>query len=119
MIAEYEAGMLDYARAVIGEHALPDLRRRFQEGARGELAPLFGTAFVDRDQRLWVSESSWPTYDGTPRRWSIFSPDGVWLGDVDAPDRLRPMDARGDVVLGVWHDDVDVPYIQLHRLTGG
>lgn len=119
MIAEYEAGMLDYARAVIGEHTLPDLRRRFQEGTYGELAPLFGTAFVDGDQRLWVSESSWPTFDGPLHRWSIFSPDGIWLGDVEAPERLRVMDARGGVVLGIWHDDLDVPYIQLHRLTGG
>ena len=90
-------------------------RRRLEEGPWGDILPLFAAALVDRDGRLWIAASTWPSRD-FPRRWSLFSEDGVWLGDVVAPERLRILDARGDTVLGVWSDELDVPYVQLHRL---
>ena len=41
---------------------------------------------------------------------------GAW-GDLEAPDRLRIVDSRGDTVLGIWSDEFDVHYVQLHRIT--
>jgi hypothetical protein len=41
----------------------------------------------------------------------------MWLGDLEAPDKLRIVDSRGDIVLGIWRDDLDVQYVQLHLLV--
>ncbi|MGH9158580.1 MAG: hypothetical protein ACRD2X_01135 [Vicinamibacteraceae bacterium] len=98
-----------------GEGAVPRYRRSFEQDRYGEQVPLFSTAFIDRDRRLWVGESTWAAA-GPPRRWSVFSSEGHWLGDVEAPDRFTLLDSRGDGVLGIWQDDLDVPYVQLHRL---
>lgn len=119
MIAEYKAGFLEWVRGFEGDAAVPRYERRFEEGAFGETVPLFSDAFVDGDQRLWVSASPWPAFPGISRHWSVFSPDGVWLGDLHAPERLRIMDSRGDTVLGVWWDEMDVQHVQLHRLGRG
>jgi len=117
MIAEYIEFNLDRVRQSEGEAAVPRSRRRYEEGTYGEAVPLFARALVDGDQRLWVSESYWPSLGGVPRVWSVFSPEGMWLGDVEAPEGVRILDIRRDLVLGVWRDQFDVPYIQVHRLT--
>jgi hypothetical protein len=118
MTAEWIEAQLAFVRQYEGDEAANARRTRFEASRRAERAPLFGPAFVDGDQRLWVSAATWPP-SGTPRTWSVFAPDGVWLGDVVAPDGVRLRDARGDTVLGIWQDELDVPWIQLHALRGG
>lgn len=114
---EYVAHFLDWAREAVGEGALAIYRRDFAAAMHGETVPLFGRAFVDADGRLWVGESNFPAFQGAPRRWSVFSDRGVWLGDVIPPDRLTLVDARGDTILGFWRDEMDVPYVQLHVMA--
>jgi hypothetical protein len=46
----------------------------------------------------------------------VFSPEGFLLGDVELPERLTPLDSRGDTLLAVWLDEFDVPHLQLRRL---
>lgn len=118
-IEEYIEANLDRVRRFEGEAAVPRYRRTYEAASYGETVPLFGAAFVDEDQRLWVSGPVWPALQGPPGEWSVFSEEGVWLGDLQAPDRLRVLDARGDVVLGVWTDEFDVPYVEVHRIAGG
>lgn len=79
---------------------------------------MLGIAFVDSEEKLWVSEPAWPSLDATPRHWSLFSKEGFWLGDVEAPGGVSIVDSRGDLVLGIWRDEFDVPYVQVHRLVG-
>ena len=117
MIEEYIEAQLDRVRRNEGEAAVPRYRRRYEEGMHGEEVPLFGRALVDGDQRLWVSEPLWPSLSGAPRLWSVFSPEGTWLGDVEAPEGVLIVDSRQDLVLGVWRNQLDVPYIQVHRLS--
>jgi hypothetical protein len=119
MIAEYENGMLEMVRRWEGEAAVPRYRRSFQDGVYGEFVPLFAQSFVDADGRLWLSESAWPLMSAPPLRWSLFSAEGAWLGDVEAPAGVTIVDSRADVVLGIWRDELDVQHVQLHRLTGG
>jgi hypothetical protein len=119
MIEEYVEAQLERVRRFEGEAAVPRNRRRYEEAHLGEHVPLFGMAFVDNGGRLWVSGSVWPSSGEPPRQWSVFSKEGVWLGDLEAPDGVRIVDSRGDLVLGIWFDEMDVPYVQLHRLIGG
>ena len=121
MKAEYKAAMLAVVRRIAGEEAARRDARRYEDATYTEIVPLFGFAFVDGDHRLWVSEWPFPvaSVQNPPRRWSVFSPEGMWLGDLEAPERLLLVDSRGDTVLGIWRDDLDVQYLQLHRLIGG
>jgi hypothetical protein len=116
MIREHIDRELERVRRFAGEEAVPAARARLEGATFGEHVPLFSKAFVDRDQRLWVAGSMWPALAGPAGVWSVFSPEGVWLGDVEAPDGLDLLDSRDDLVLGVWRDALDVPYVQLHRL---
>ncbi len=101
-----------------GEAAVDARRQQLAAGERGTHVPLFQEAFVDRDQRLWVGASSWPGLSfSPPPSWSLFDADGVWLGDLVVPPGFRPLDSRGDRVLGVWADEDDVPHVQVRRLV--
>lgn len=116
MIETWITANLDEARRNEGEAAVPRYRRLYEEGAFGDRIPLFDRAFVDGDGRLWIASSRWPEPEAAPRRWSVFAPSGTWLGDLDAPARLRIVDSRDDLVLGIWQAEGDAPYVQVHRL---
>lgn len=118
LIAAYIDAQVEARREWAGEEAASQYRQVLGEAAHGAYVPLFGAAFVDGKGRLWISMSTWPHLDAPPRRWSVFSPDGIWLGDIEAPEGLRIVDSREGVVLGIWHDELDVPHVQLHRLLG-
>lgn len=120
MVEAYIDAQLERVRSFEGEGAVTRYRRMYEEEAHfGSRVPLFERAFGDGDDRLWVAESPWPLAAGDPtRRWSVFSPEGAWLGDLEAPEGLRILDSRGDRVLGVWFDELDVPHVQVHRAGG-
>jgi hypothetical protein len=65
---------------------------------------------------LWLSSSEWPKPQAASRRWSIFAPNGTWLGDLVPVPQFRILDSRDDLVLGVWQENGDAPYVQVHRL---
>lgn len=118
MIEEWIEANLDHVRQREGEGAVPRYRSRYEDALFGEHVPFFSTAFVDADGRLWMSGPTWPSLEEAPRHWSVFSDRGFWLGDLEAPERVRIVDSRGDLVLGIWRDDLDVPHVQVHRLVG-
>ncbi len=51
-----------------------------------------------------------------PRRWTVFSRDGVWLGEVEMPARFVVMDIGEDYVAGVMRDELDVEYVHVYAL---
>ena len=116
MIEAWITENLEEVRRREGEAALPRYRRSYEEGSFGDRVPLFDRAFIDGDARLWVGSSEWPERQAAPGRWSIFAPNGTWLGDVDAPPQLRIVDCRDDLVLGIWQEEGDAPYVHVHRL---
>ena len=116
MVDAWIATNLEEVRQREGERAVPRYRQQYAEGSFGDRVPLFDRAFVDAGGRLWVGAAVWPERETAPRRWSIFGEDGVWLGDVEAPRRLRIIDSRDDLVLGVWQEEGGAPYVQVHRL---
>lgn len=116
MIEAWIAAELDLVRQREGEAAVESHRSRLAGGTHGDQVPLFEQALVDHDQRLWVGEAAWPRMDGAPLLWSVFSPDGLWLGDVTMPAGFRPLDIRGESVLGVWSNRDGVPHVQVRRM---
>ncbi|HEX8695324.1 MAG TPA: hypothetical protein VF746_23130 [Longimicrobium sp.] len=61
--------------------------------------PAHGRMLVDAEGSLWVLETK---ADDDPRfRWSVFDPDGVWLGTVEVPAGFRVLEVGADYVLGV------------------
>jgi hypothetical protein len=116
VIERYEEAELERERRRNGEQGAARLRRMFSdETTYRKHIPLFQSAFVDGDGRLWVQRSRWPSLEG-PVQWDVFVKEGFWMGSVEAPDRLRIVDSRGDLVLGVGQDERDVPFLQLHRM---
>jgi hypothetical protein len=115
MIETWIAATLEDVRRREGEAAVPRYRQMYEEGSFGDRVPLFERAFVDGDGRLWVGSSEWPE-ERAPSRWSIFATNGTWLGDVEAPSQLRILDCRNDLVLGIWQEEGDAPYVHVHRL---
>jgi hypothetical protein len=54
--------------------------------------------------------------DTAARGWPRFGPDGVYEGTVTIPARFRPTAVRGDVVLGVYQDELDVESVRAYHL---
>ena len=116
-IAAYVEQQLERVRRTEGEERVPDYRRRYEEGEFGTTVPLFGPAFVDRDGRLWVGGTGWPS-GSLDAPWSVFRSDGVWLGDVVPPTGVQLVDASGELVLGIRRDEMDVPSVVVYSLEG-
>lgn len=114
--AEYRAGTIEGARRVSGDHGARSFEARLRNAVFAPTRPLFGHAFVDHNQRLWVSELPWPSRFEAPRRWIVFSPGGRWLGDIEAPEGVTLHDARDDRVLGLWKDELDLDHVRVYRL---
>lgn len=111
---------------------IKEYRRRSLEAATGDrgrrrteelLAALeypshhraFGAVLVDAAGNLWVGDYAGPWNEGAPR-WSIFDPEGRWIGTVETPRRFGIREIGEDYVLGTSRDALGVEYVRLHRL---
>jgi hypothetical protein len=116
MTEQWIAQDLEQVRQREGEQGVARRRQTYADNAIGETLPLFESAFVDQNGWLWVGSSEWPALQAASRTWSLFDSTGVWLGDVDAPAGLRIVDRLDDRVLGIWQEEGEAPYVQVHRL---
>lgn len=104
------------------EAAYRTLGGRFYEGAsleefvrdrltfpRAQSRPPFGRIRLDSEGNLWVGEHT--PGGGEIKVWTIFSPEGEMLGDIELPDRFAPLSISRDEVLGRWADELDVQYL--------
>ena len=53
---------------------------------------------------------------GSPE-WEVFDAEGRYLGVVTLPERFTPVNVKGDMLYGVWRDELDVQYIMRLRLN--
>lgn len=49
--------------------------------------------------------------------WDVFDRNGRYLGVVTLPDRFAPARLHGDLLYGVWRDDLDVQYVKVLRVA--
>jgi len=58
-------------------------------------------------------------FDDEPANWSVFAPDGVWLGRVTLPSGLEVYEIGSDYILGRSMDEMDVERILVYELVKG
>jgi hypothetical protein len=75
--------------------------------------PFYQAALADAEGNLWVQDFS---PGEPPAGWSVFDPEGRFLGAVAMPDRFRPQQIGDDFILGVARDELDVERVQLYAL---
>jgi len=82
--------------------------------------PAFKSMSVDQIGNLWVEE--WPGSIFEAGDFTVFDPDGRWLGHVELPEGRAPdllpfgpwLEIGADYVLGVWKDAFDVDQVRLY-----
>jgi hypothetical protein len=79
-----------------------------------ETMPAFGEFQLDAEGNLWVAEPM--VSPDEARRWSVFDPEGRWLGDVTTPARFAVREIGTDYVLGQTSDEMETERVLLYRL---
>ncbi|HEX6041017.1 hypothetical protein [Longimicrobium sp.] len=96
--------------------SLQRMRARQREALpRRETFPAFADARVDAVDNLWVEEYRRPA-DEQPR-WSVFDPEGRWLGTVETPAGLAVHQIGPDWILGVQKDALEVEHVRMYPLV--
>ncbi len=81
----------------------------------GQPVPFFGTPFADADGNVWLP-SYRPAYPEEGSPYSVVSPDGEWLGQVETPPRFQILDVTGNLLLGVLRDNLDILSVAVYEL---
>ncbi len=111
-IAAYKRTLLDNPRDPAGQQAL---QRQADESEYPDTKPAYAAGLKgDRAGNIWVPAHQIARDLAT--RWSVFDPDGRYLGDLTSPARFRVFEIGDDYVLGVWRDDLDVEYLRKYQL---
>lgn len=77
--------------------------------------PAISQIRVDREDNLWMQAYVPPDADAA--EWSVFDPEGHWLGVVAVPANLEVLEIGDDYLLGKTVDPSDdVERVVLHRL---
>lgn len=82
--------------------------------------PAYTKILVDSQGCIWAEEyrHAWLSLrSNRPRNWSVFGPQGEWLGVVRFPAPLEVFEIGEDYVLGLGRDDKEVEHVQLLRLN--
>ena len=96
-----------------------------------EFFPAFGLIFLGPGETLWVQRirSSKDMAEGAEEgfefdaqdigspEWEVFDPEGRYLGVVELPEGFQPTTVKGDLIYGIWRDDLDVQYIMRLRVN--
>lgn len=93
--------------------------------------PAFGQLFLGPEGTLWVQRirsakdmaagaEEGAEFDaraiGSPE-WEVLDSEGRYLGIVNLPERFAPTKVKGDLIYGLWTDELDVQYIMRIRLN--
>ncbi len=96
------------------ERMSPIWRNLYSQMTLPETKPAYGRLLADVEGNLWVADYTQERDDaGT---WSVFDPEGRFLGTVETPTGGRVLQIGRDFVLGVWRDEFDVEYVRLYEL---
>ena len=81
----------------------------------GQPVPFFGTPFADAEGNVWLP-SYRPAYPEEGSPYTVISPDGEWLGQVETPPRFRILDVTENRLLAVLRDNLDIESVAVYEL---
>jgi hypothetical protein len=91
-------------------------RARLARIPRPDRFPASGAVEVDPAGRIWLQEYvRADTFD--PQLWSVFDPEGRWLGQVSLTAGIEVFEIGEDHILGVITDPLGVERMQLLEIT--
>jgi hypothetical protein len=103
------------------------ITQRMREIGTADVMPAYRMITVDSEENLWVED--WDDVGVDQGAFSVFRPDGAWLGTVTLPPGLPILRGRGllasvlnigsDYILGVWVGDYGVEQARLYRIQKG
>jgi hypothetical protein len=88
--------------------------------------PVVSGLLVDADEHLWVRDyriredgilRSIPAEGGAPQLWRIFNRAGLWVAQIEIPDRLQVTEVGHDYVAGIWRDSLLVQTARIYPLN--
>ncbi len=93
----------------------PRVIRMIEELPYPDFLPAYRSTVLDSEMNLWAEE--FPIVADQPAVWSVFDPDGVWLGRVTLPGGLEIYEIGSDYVLGRVTDEMDVERVLVYELV--
>jgi len=81
--------------------------------------PAYCSLVVDAEGCVWAEQCMGRLtrmMGGGPSSWTVFSPEGEWLGEVKLPARFFVFEIGSDYVLGKRYDDLDLEHVELLHL---
>jgi hypothetical protein len=90
------------------------LRTFFREAEVPALRPAWNALDVDARGDVWVRHYLFDAR--TPSTWSVFDPDGRWLGEVGMPASFDVREIGADYVLGVRTDTLGAEYVERYGI---
>ncbi len=112
-------------RDELGPEAVDAVGTRLDDVPRPDSIPRIGGMLIDDRGSIWAkiydpgSDPLWLGGGHRPRggEWWVFDRGGRLTATVVLPDRLAPLDVRGDRLLGVTADDLDVERVAVHAVS--
>ncbi|HJS48392.1 MAG TPA: hypothetical protein VJ773_10440 [Gemmatimonadales bacterium] len=123
MIAQYKEDFLgateEFRQMPAG--VVDQMKASVETAPYPETLPAFGRLLVAEDGHLWVQAAEGTSLAGLggSRSWSVFAPDGAWLGDVEMPEGITVQAIGSDWVMGQKNDEDGAPHVLLYRLQRG
>ncbi len=97
------------------EGAQQGIQRNWRDMPMPETLPPYHMIEVDTDLNLWVQDYS--AGENAANEWSVFDPQGAWLGTVSMPPGFELYEIGADYILGKETDELEVEYITVYALV--
>ena len=84
-----------------------------------ERRPAYCSLVVDSEGCVWAEKCMGRVtrmMGGGPSSWTVFSPEGEWLGETKLPARFFVFEIGSDYVLGKRYDELDLEHVELLHL---
>jgi len=77
--------------------------------------PAFAAIVVGDGGDIWMALTEYDMSGGLD--WLVFTPSGELRGTVHTPPDMQLFEIRSEFILGVYRDDLDVPYVRRYPLV--
>jgi hypothetical protein len=111
-IARHKAERL---RSIADQSRRAAVERELAEAVYPEQMPAYSSFEADTEGHVWIQPFA--AQAGATTEWSIFAPDGAWLGQLELPSSLSIFEIGADYILGRWRDADGVEQVRVYRLA--